>query len=71
MRACLTPIFYLIFLGYGVFWLVVAFKSDPTWWWFVPIYGNYKIFGESVWWGLFSIAVFPIVIVGGILVGED
>jgi len=68
-----TAISFAVWIGivvYSVAWLIVAFASDPTWWWFVPIYGDIQIFQESVWWGLFHIALFPLVIVAG-LVMED
>ena len=57
------------FVGYGVVYFVVAVQSDPTWWWFVPVLGDYLIFRESVWWGLFAvagyIAVMPAALVWG------
>jgi len=49
----------------------VAVASDPTWWWFVPIYGDVKIFQESVAWGLFHVGVIPVMVIAGVIVGSD
>lgn len=70
MRGILLGAFYLGFITYSIAWLIVALASDPTWWWFVPIYGDFKIFQASVWYELFHVGVLPLVLVGGALL-ED
>lgn len=62
--------FFLLFIGivvYAFAWIIVAWQSDPTWWWYVPVYGAIQIFGESVWWGLFHVGILPAVILVGLL----
>jgi hypothetical protein len=65
--AVVSAIAWLLFVAYCITWMVVAFASDPTWWWFVPVYGDYKIFQASVWWGLFHVGTIPALIVVGVL----
>jgi hypothetical protein len=57
-------------IGYSIAWLIVALASDPTWWWFVPIYGDIQIFQESLWYGLFHIGIFPFVLIAGALFSD-
>lgn len=70
MGTVLAAVAWLGFAAYSVVWLIVAFASDPTWWWFVPIYGDIKIFQESVWWGLFHIATLPLILLVGAIVQD-
>ena len=67
MRAFLATVAWFAFAGYCIAWLIVAFASNPTWWWFAPIYGDIKIFQASVWWELFHIAGLPLVFAVGAL----
>jgi hypothetical protein len=68
MRAGIGAVLWFGFAAYCIAWVIVAFASDPTWWWFIPIYGDIKIFSESVWWGLFHIGVLPaLFLVGAIM----
>lgn len=71
MRAALGIVFWIAFVVYSIAWLVVAIASDPTWWWFVPIYGDIQIFQESVWWGLFHVGVLPALLLAGAAVDLD
>jgi hypothetical protein len=70
MRTALAFILWIAFGAYSVTWLIVALASDPTWWWFAPIYGDIKIFEASVWWGLFHIGIIPAVIVVGLFMWD-
>lgn len=70
MRAALAFVLWLAFVAYSITWLVVAVASDPTWWWFVPIYGDIQIFQESVWWGLFHLGVLPLVVLVGVAMSD-
>lgn len=70
LRGVLAPVAFVGFLAYAITWLVVAYQSDPTWWWFVPVYGTIKIFHESVWWGIFDVGILPAVFVAGALMGD-
>lgn len=70
MRATLAFVLWVAFVGYSIAWLVVAIASDPTWWWFVPIYGDVQIFQESVGWGLFHVGLLPAAIAVGIVMGD-
>lgn len=70
VRAALGFVLWIGVVAYSITWLVVAIASDPTWWWFVPIYGDIQIFQESVWWGVFHAGIFPLVIIAGIVM-ED
>lgn len=70
MRALLVAVAWLGFAAYSVAWFVVALASNPTWWWFVPIYGDIKIFQASVWWELFHVGLVPLVILVGAII-ED
>lgn len=58
-------------LAYSIVWLVVAVQSDPTWWWFVPVYGDIYIFQESVWWGLFHVGILPLIAIAATLAGYE
>jgi hypothetical protein len=68
MRAALAFVLWIGFLAYSVTWLVVAIVSDPTWWWFAPVYGDIKIFQESVPWGLFHVGLLPAMLVAAVAV---
>lgn len=71
MRAALRFVLWIVVVVYSIAWFVVAIASDPTWWWFVPVYGDIQIFQESVWWGLFHVVgILPLVIVAGVVM-ED
>lgn len=71
MRSALAAVLYIAVIAYSVAWLIVAIASDPTWWWFVPIYGDVQIFQESVWWGLFHLGVLPFVIILAVVMDAD
>lgn len=69
-RGALAAVGFIGFFAYCIVWLVVAVASDPTWWWFVPIYGDIQIFQESVWWGLFHVGTLPILLLSSLLMGD-
>lgn len=71
VRAALQFAAWLAIVAYSVAWLIVAVASDPTWWWFVPIYGDVKIFQESIAWGFFHVGLIPAVFIAGAIVGSD
>jgi hypothetical protein len=52
---------------YGASIALVTVLDDATvWWmWFVPVYGNVRIFQESLWLGLYSVVERPLVLVLG------
>lgn len=58
-KPVLVSVVWAIFIAYSAAWLIIAFASNPTWWWFVPIYGDFKIFQASVWWGMFHVLSLP------------
>ena len=69
-RGALAAVGFIGFFAYCIAWLVVAVASDPTWWWFVPIYGDIHIFQESVWWGLFHVCTLPVLLLSSLLMGD-
>ena len=71
MRAALGFGMWIAFAAYSIAWLIVAVASDPTWWWFVPIYGDIQIFQESIWWGFFHVGILPAAIVVGLIMEND
>jgi hypothetical protein len=70
-RTVVGIIAWVGFLAICILWLIVAINSDPTWWWFVPIYGDIKIFGESVWYGLFHVSLLPAALIAGLMMSDD
>jgi hypothetical protein len=70
MRSVVALIGFSGFVAYCITWLIVAVASNPTWWWFVPIYGDIRIFQASVWWGLFHLSSLPAMFLAALLIGE-
>jgi hypothetical protein len=70
MTSVVSVTVWVLFIGYCFAWLIVAIASNPTWWWFVPVYGEYKIFQQSVWWGVFCVGILPAMFVVGLFAGE-
>jgi hypothetical protein len=66
----LGGVLWIAVVVYSIAWVVVAFASDPTWWWFVPIYGEIKIFQASFWWGIFCVGIFPLAILAGVVMDD-
>jgi hypothetical protein len=69
MRTTVAAVAWFGFAAYSIAWLVVALTSDPAWWWFMPVYGDIKIFQASLWWELFHVGVFPLLILVGAIMG--
>lgn len=67
LSVALTALLFLGTFAYAIAYLAVATGTDSTetWWWFVPVYGSIRIFGESLWLGVFHVGMLPLVWVTG------
>ena len=68
-RATTATLAIVGFLAYGIVWIVIAIASDPTWWWFVPVYGAIQIFQESTGWGIYHVSPLAALWIAGLTLG--